>query len=181
MIHDDTKSKESKNQEIADLSDQLHAIENEIKNRENQKNDDDFAKKIEESIKNDIDYDDSPKHIIKTALKDVRNEPKINEMPSKETPKEIKAPPADDHETFDHHEDDKVDWWDYDPEAYMAAGALKPGEDPFDANKFNQKASDALKMDRDVPDTRHAQCKKVRITLYFSFIILRPENGYCKV
>ena len=143
---------------MADLSDQLHAIESEIKNRENENRADDFAKKIEDSIKHDLVYDD----IQAAAKKDVlKKEPEGKDMPSKETPKEIKAPPADDHETFDHHEDDKVDWWDFDPTTYMEAGALKPGEDPFDANKFNQKASDAIKMDRDVPDTRHAQCRVV--------------------
>ena len=72
----------------------------------------------------------------------------------------------DDHEDNDKEEDEdeeddgKVDWWDFDDAAYLAAGALGPDEDPYEANKFNQAASDRIKSDRAVPDTRHKQCSK---------------------
>ena len=37
---------------------------------------------------------------------------------------------------------------------YVSGGALKPGEDPYKRNKFNQKISDALSSDRKIEDTR---------------------------
>ena len=30
--------------------------------------------------------------------------------------------------------DGQVDWWDFDDAAYLAKGALKPGEDPYQAS-----------------------------------------------
>ena len=59
----------------------------------------------------------------------------------------------------DEYEDGQVDWWDFDDAAYLAKGALKPGEDPYQANKFNLAASDKIKPDRPVPDTRNMLCK----------------------
>ncbi len=53
-----------------------------------------------------------------------------------------------------------VAWQYFDEKAYVAAGALKPGENAYTRNKFNQEASDKLASNRDVPDTRSAACKK---------------------
>lgn len=60
----------------------------------------------------------------------------------------------------DYEDDGKVDWWNFDDSAYLAAGALGADEDPYEANKFNQAASDRIKSDRAVPDTRHKECSK---------------------
>jgi polypeptide N-acetylgalactosaminyltransferase len=45
--------------------------------------------------------------------------------------------------------------WGYlDEKAYIANGALRPGEDPYARNRFNQQASDSLPSNRHIPDTR---------------------------
>ncbi|KAL1139494.1 hypothetical protein AAG570_006478, partial [Ranatra chinensis] len=50
--------------------------------------------------------------------------------------------------------------WGYlDERAYIANGGLKPGEDPYARNKFNQLASDTLPSNRHIPDTRAEMCK----------------------
>ena len=63
-------------------------------------------------------------------------------------------------EEDEYEEDDgRVDWWDFDDAAYLARGALKPGDDAWATHNFNQAASDKLKPDRSIPDTRHAKCR----------------------
>lgn len=42
--------------------------------------------------------------------------------------------------------------------AYISKGRLKPGEDPYLNNKFNQEASDRLSPNREIPDYRHRKC-----------------------
>lgn len=41
--------------------------------------------------------------------------------------------------------------------AYVAAGGLRHGDDAYSRNKFNQLASDSLRSNRPVPDTRNAK------------------------
>ncbi|XP_055386271.1 polypeptide N-acetylgalactosaminyltransferase 2 [Condylostylus longicornis] len=53
--------------------------------------------------------------------------------------------------------------WDYFDEAgYIKGGALRFGEDPYVRNRFNQKASDSLPSNREIPDTRHPECKRTK-------------------
>ncbi|XP_073407918.1 polypeptide N-acetylgalactosaminyltransferase 2-like [Dendrobates tinctorius] len=54
----------------------------------------------------------------------------------------------------------KVRWQDFDQEAYVGVTAVRPGQDAYARNKFNQVESDKLRMDRSVPDTRHDQCRR---------------------
>ncbi|KAK0408242.1 hypothetical protein QR680_003851 [Steinernema hermaphroditum] len=54
-----------------------------------------------------------------------------------------------------------VSWRDFPHEEYLKKGALQPGQDRYEANKFNQAASDALKWDRDIADSREAVCRAV--------------------
>nr|XP_018901393.1 PREDICTED: polypeptide N-acetylgalactosaminyltransferase 2-like [Bemisia tabaci] len=56
--------------------------------------------------------------------------------------------------------DSRLSWAYFDERGYIAGGALKPGEDPYSRNKFNQKASDQLPSNRNVPDTRNEMCQK---------------------
>lgn len=51
----------------------------------------------------------------------------------------------------------KVHWQDFDQDLYVGATVVRPGQDPYARNKFNQVESDKLRMDRAVPDTRHDQ------------------------
>uniref|UniRef100_UPI00358E588C polypeptide N-acetylgalactosaminyltransferase 2-like isoform X2 n=1 Tax=Myxine glutinosa TaxID=7769 RepID=UPI00358E588C len=53
----------------------------------------------------------------------------------------------------------KMRWQDFDQNAYMGMTLVKPGQDPYVRNKFNQVESDKLRVDRAVPDTRHERCK----------------------
>ena len=48
----------------------------------------------------------------------------------------------------------------FDERSYVARDALKANEDVYGRNQFNQKASDAIASNRDIPDTRGAECKK---------------------
>ncbi|XP_053673153.1 polypeptide N-acetylgalactosaminyltransferase 2-like [Anopheles nili] len=51
--------------------------------------------------------------------------------------------------------------WDYFDEAsYIQKGGLQRGEDPYLRNRFNQQASDGLKSNRELPDTRNAMCRR---------------------
>ncbi|XP_058455438.1 polypeptide N-acetylgalactosaminyltransferase 2-like [Malaya genurostris] len=51
--------------------------------------------------------------------------------------------------------------WDYfDELGYIQKGSLQQGEDPYLRNRFNQKASDSLKSNRELPDTRNPMCRK---------------------
>ncbi|XP_072032182.1 polypeptide N-acetylgalactosaminyltransferase 2-like [Amphiura filiformis] len=52
-------------------------------------------------------------------------------------------------------------WQNFDSKTYIDKTMVKPGGDAYSRNKFNQVESDKLKVDRDVPDTRHSSCKKI--------------------
>ncbi|GFO48189.1 polypeptide n-acetylgalactosaminyltransferase, partial [Plakobranchus ocellatus] len=58
-------------------------------------------------------------------------------------------------------EPNDVPWKEFDSETYLQKQRLKPGQDPYARNKFNQKSSDDTKPDRKVPDTRNQACKSV--------------------
>ena len=42
----------------------------------------------------------------------------------------------------------------FDAQHYLDEKPLKEHEDPYKRNKFNQKASDAARWDRNIPDVR---------------------------
>ena len=48
----------------------------------------------------------------------------------------------------------KLPWRQFDETGYISATKLKPGENKYERNKFNQEASDKLSCHRSVPDTR---------------------------
>ncbi|XP_050548695.1 polypeptide N-acetylgalactosaminyltransferase 2-like [Daktulosphaira vitifoliae] len=65
-----------------------------------------------------------------------------------------------------------------DEAAYVAGGRLRQGEDPYARNKFNQLASDSLRSNRPVPDTRNSKCidKKYRTILPETSVIITFHN-----
>uniref|UniRef100_A0A3P8P9U7 Glycosyltransferase 2-like domain-containing protein n=1 Tax=Astatotilapia calliptera TaxID=8154 RepID=A0A3P8P9U7_ASTCA len=62
----------------------------------------------------------------------------------------------------------KVRWQDFDQDLYVGATVVRPGQDPYARNKFNQVESDKLRMDRAVPDTRHDQYVPVSLHTHTS-------------
>lgn len=48
----------------------------------------------------------------------------------------------------------------FDEKAYILKSALRPGQDPYESNKYNQAASDNTPTNRDVPDTRSQACQR---------------------
>ncbi|KAL6741187.1 hypothetical protein Aduo_014466 [Ancylostoma duodenale] len=60
----------------------------------------------------------------------------------------------------------------FDAEAYIEKGKLKPGEDKYAANKFNQMASDAASVKREIIDSREHHCKK----LSYDTSVLEPTS-----
>ncbi|KAL3124764.1 hypothetical protein niasHT_001601 [Heterodera trifolii] len=65
----------------------------------------------------------------------------------------------------------KIFWEDFDTEAYLVKGKLKVGDDKYAANKFNQAASDAIPMQRHLPDTRERSCKSDSNYAQFSNVL----------
>jgi len=53
------------------------------------------------------------------------------------------------------HDNDKLQWQYFDERAYVDKTKLQPGQDAYARNKFNQAASDQLKSNREIPDSRH--------------------------
>ena len=53
--------------------------------------------------------------------------------------------------------DGKLKWQYFDEKSYIDKTRVKPGQDAYARNKFNQAASDQLKSDRNIVDSRHAQ------------------------
>uniref|UniRef100_A0A4W4E688 Polypeptide N-acetylgalactosaminyltransferase n=1 Tax=Electrophorus electricus TaxID=8005 RepID=A0A4W4E688_ELEEL len=69
-------------------------------------------------------------------------------------------------------------WQDFDQDLYVGATVVRPGQDPYARNKFNQVESDKLRMDRNVPDTRHEHCrhKQWRTDLPSSSVVITFHN-----
>ncbi|CAD5224011.1 unnamed protein product [Bursaphelenchus okinawaensis] len=57
--------------------------------------------------------------------------------------------------------DEQVTWMEFDSERFLAKGRLQEGEDRYAKNKFNQAASDAIPMNREVIDSREKSCKAI--------------------
>ncbi|KAG7236032.1 hypothetical protein INR49_001432 [Caranx melampygus] len=81
----------------------------------------------------------------------------------------------------------KVRWQDFDQDLYVGATVVRPGQDPYSRNKFNQVESDKLRMDRAVPDTRHDQwnqevaAQQTHYTLSALFIKQIPANSFADI
>uniref|UniRef100_A0AAZ3PBG9 Polypeptide N-acetylgalactosaminyltransferase n=1 Tax=Oncorhynchus tshawytscha TaxID=74940 RepID=A0AAZ3PBG9_ONCTS len=69
-------------------------------------------------------------------------------------------------------------WQDFDQDLYVGATVVRPGQDPYARNKFNQVECDKLRMDRGVPDTRHDHCrhKQWKTELPASSVVITFHN-----
>ena len=52
-------------------------------------------------------------------------------------------------------EDTRLKWQYFDEKSYVDKTRIRPGQDAYARNKFNQAASDQLKSDRSIMDSRH--------------------------
>ncbi|XP_069118379.1 polypeptide N-acetylgalactosaminyltransferase-like [Argopecten irradians] len=93
------------------------------------------------------------------------------DLRSPEIPKKIIPPrmgrredqsPGEDQTLADGPND--IDWQDFDDKAYIDKKRCTAGQDCYSANKFNQLASDNVKSNRHVMDTRHAMCKSAEFS-----------------
>ena len=50
---------------------------------------------------------------------------------------------------------DKLKWTFFDEDAYIDKTRVQTGHDAYARHKFNQAASDKIKSNRDIPDSRH--------------------------
>lgn len=57
--------------------------------------------------------------------------------------------------SFNYGHSPRLSWDYFDETGYVQGGGLRTGEDPYVRNRFNQRASDSLPSNRDIPDTRH--------------------------
>ncbi|XP_046559362.1 polypeptide N-acetylgalactosaminyltransferase 2-like [Haliotis rubra] len=97
--------------------------------------------------------------------KDDTYKKKVEEIvkPTQKPQKRHKVPkPLDHNKVKDFLEDgpNDVPWEEYDEKSYVDKKRVRPGEDNYARNKFNQLASDNTKSNRDVPDTRHQLCRQ---------------------
>ncbi|XP_013390385.1 polypeptide N-acetylgalactosaminyltransferase 2-like [Lingula anatina] len=68
---------------------------------------------------------------------------------------EIKKTRGKDLTNEDPSLDTRLSWQYFDEKNYVDKKKVQPGQDAYAKNKFNQVASDNIKSNRDVPDTRN--------------------------
>lgn len=86
-------------------------------------------------------------------------EPPLLVKPTKPVIIEPKLPNPDSKEGEDQTDSKKVTWDKFDDKTYINKKRVRPGDDPYARNKFNQQASDNVPTNRKVPDTRHMKCR----------------------
>ena len=71
-----------------------------------------------------------------------------------------------------------VSWRDFDEKAYIDKTRCRTGQDCYVKNKYNQLASDNIKSNRQVPDTRNSKChgKSYRSNLPSTSVIITFHN-----
>ncbi|RWS13908.1 polypeptide N-acetylgalactosaminyltransferase 2-like protein, partial [Dinothrombium tinctorium] len=61
-----------------------------------------------------------------------------------------------------YNRSDKIDWNYFDERKYISKATVAPDGDFYARNKFNQKESDSLPSNREIPDTRHFKCSSIK-------------------
>ena len=157
--HNDETELEGKLEEVLK---EVHEMKEEIEKAEEEKQQveahNDFIQDIKDNQppqSNEAEHEVAAEKVDSPVVDEIAEN---DDDDGEDSPAEVVQPPQPGHEE-DEYEDGQVDWWDFDDAAYLAQGALKPGEDPYQANKFNLAASDKIKPDRAVPDTRNFLCK----------------------
>ncbi|CAH1791456.1 unnamed protein product [Owenia fusiformis] len=116
---------------------------------------------------NDIDDNENPALKLKDDIVDIQGGRGRNHDPMKDVDivighdEELPGEPKDNKLKFipEKTKDSRLTWQYFDEKAYVDKTRTKDGDDVYARNKFNQRASDDIKSNRDIPDTRHQLCR----------------------
>lgn len=108
----------------------------------------------------------NPKFRRIESVPEAPEEAQVGGNPYGSAPEDESAPVVVPKDTVIHPKPGSpVSWEQFDPTEYLNGGKLKPGQDRYEANKFNQAASDAVDWKREIMDARESSCRAVNYAI----------------